>query len=275
MKNILIVLIVAVLACLLIPCGVAFSFDQNESFEVCRWEVGQFVEYIIESLENEGRDNRYRIEIFDKETLPGGEYFWVKLDIFESGIKQISFKGLVKPFSSMDFAKHPSLFLSEGIKVLFLKAERLFIVIDDSEYEINPNVFLVQPDILKDTFYQSIPDQKNTVDYGKLEISTKKNEIITAAGNFECYHLRVNSSEKDAYTDEGFDLWRTFEVPFLGIVKAEFSKTEYAKKREYRFLELLRTQTWTGKIYAKLFLGKVKSRNRSDMHTITLIDYKN
>ncbi|MFH1093721.1 MAG: hypothetical protein V1739_06175 [Candidatus Omnitrophota bacterium] len=256
-------------------CVTGFSLEQTGCFEISPWKVGQFAEYRIVSLENEGMDNRYKIRITAKETLGGIDYFWINLDIYESGTRQISFKGLVKPFYSIDFSRNPGLFISEGMIFLFRNAKQLFVTLSDTPaYEIDPNIFVNQPDILQGTFYKNIPDEKNTVDFSKLMVSPKEEKITTPAGNFTCYRFSVSTDEADEFTDEGFDLWRSSKVPFLGIVKLEFSKTKYQKKWKYQYEKLTTgTDNWLLRFLRRFLNKQVFSIERSDMHTIRLLKY--
>lgn len=266
---------ICVLVSLSIVCVPCFSLEQIDSIGTYPIRVGQFAEYKIVSLENNGTDNRYIIRVVKKERLEEVDHFLLRLDIYESGKRQISFSGLIKPSAFIDFSKDPEAFISKGLMFLFSNAKHLMLILEDnSAFEIDPNVFNERPKIFGDTFFEDIPDEKNEVDFSKLIISSTEKKITVPAGDYDCYHFQVKTFKNDAYTDEGFDLWRSRQVPFLGIVKAEFSKTEYAEKRKAWYLKFLDSRTWIGKIYANLFIRKVKSRDRSDVYTMTLLNCK-
>ncbi len=243
-------------------------------FKLCPWQVGQFVEYQIISLENEGADNRYAITITGKERVENRDYYRIKLDIYEQRKRQISFEGLVEPFNEKYFAEHPDVYIAKGMMFLFENARRLFVELpDNSCYEISPQNISNPPDILSGTFYKEVPDEKNRVDYSKLNFRQEKDNVSVPAGSFDCYRFWVQTEEDNSYTDEGFIMWRSPEVPFLGIVKMEFSKTEYFNKNNYRYLKILDAKNWLLRFYTLFFIKKVSERERSDSYTIKLINY--
>lgn len=259
---------------LIFSAQIGFSRDDQACFKLSPLQVGQYVEYQIISFENQSRENRYKISVLEKEKIKNQDYFWIGLEISCNGKPEISFKALTAPFSQVHFSENPDIYISEGMFLLLKNSHRLIVILDNGfSYEVSPKDFFAQSDIFKDTFYKTVPDEKNEVDYSKMKIINKTEKIQVPAGIFDCYHFKVKTHEQDDYTDEGFDLWRSPKVPFLGIVKMDFSKTEYLKKWNYQYAKRMNEGNWLSKLYAYFFLRRVPGRDRKDIFVMELIDY--
>ncbi len=248
--------------------------EAAEPYRLCPLKVGQYVEYQIIGIFGKNEGDRYRIEVISKDKINKQDYFWVQFEIFSRTKKEISFKALVSPIDQLQFSKNPAVVISEGIVFLLKNAKRIFLSIGDSGsyHEISPKIFTDKVDILKDSFYSETPYEKNMVDYSKMAIHDKNEFISVPAGNFECYHFEVKTHEWEDYADEGLDLWRSDKVPFLGIVKFEFSKTNYQKKWNYQYSQLFDTNNWWKKLYTYFFIRCVQ-HNRSDTFVMNLMSY--
>jgi len=242
------------------------------------WQVGQFVEYGIESFEQESTKNRYRITIVDSESIDGKVYYWQQIDLYEnmryvSGDqlkKNISFLALVEPFNEENFKCEPAKWIANGL--FPLEARRLKVQIFDQPFqEVNPRTFFSHQKALENSLYVLTPDYQGNIDFSKLGIDNRVSDITVTAGIFNCSHFFVRTIESDSYKDEGFDLWRSPVIPFGGIVKMTFSDTKYWEKWSYR--------NESGKIrgikelWQQLFKRRVSGRRRPDTYSITLINY--
>ncbi|MBI4846220.1 MAG: hypothetical protein HY810_07095 [Candidatus Omnitrophica bacterium] len=254
-----------------------FSTDvfavEEGCFKLCPWKVGQFVEYQIISFENVGKEHRYLISIIGKENIDDRDYFWIRLDIYEQE-RQISFEALVEPFNEVYFSEEPEIYISKGIMFLFKNAHRFFIELpDNSRYGIHLRDISNPPDILNGTFYKEVPDEKNRVDYSKLNFTQEKDKVSVPAGKFDCYRFWVDTKEDDDYTDEGFIMWRSPDVPFLGVVKMEFSITEFSKKLNYRYRRQIAHGNWFVRLYAWFLVRTVPEQERKDNCAVKLLSY--
>jgi hypothetical protein len=255
---------------------VKVCFAAEGCFSVMPFKVGQFVEYRIISLENLSQENRYLISVVDEERLDGVKHFWIQLDIYGDQIREISFRTLVPSYNSNDFAQNPREHISEGLFYLFKKAKRMIIISrNGEEYEIDKNDLFQQPNILSDTFYMDIPDEKNRVDYSKLKYSDRSETIKTPVDDFQCFHFQVATANTDEYYDEGFDLWRSPKVPFLGIVRMEFSKTEYFKKQQSNRNKALNGMNIFERFFAGALLKNSEYKDRKDVYTMELVAMAN
>lgn len=256
--------------------------DSLEPFKVMPWQVGQYVIYQITSFEQEDANNRYIISIIGQDKIDNEIYFWIKMDIYESIVrygyntasiekeKNISFKALVPPLNSSSFAREPSYFISCGL--FPAKALRLAVQIGDGEWHwVDPADFFAHEDIIEDTPYALTPHSKGRINFNKLKIDKKPVMINSPAGRFDCYHLSVNTNAKEKYWDEGFDLWRSAEVPILGLVKMEFSKTLYWEKWAYRHKPEIKNRLKY--FFTSLYKKRVAGRRNPDTCIVTLIKY--
>jgi len=254
--------------------NISFAEDIGEQFKLYPLKVGQYVEYQIIGLQNKNKKDRYRISVTGKRVINGNEYFWIQMDIFSQGKRELSFKALTSWFNQKEFFKKPEAVISEGMLFIFKSSEKLLMSNNgESQYlEVAPEIFLNDSDILKNSFYSDTPYEKNKVDYSKMLIYKNAEPIAVPAGDFKCYHFQVQTQEWEDYQDEGFDLWRSKDVPLLGIVKMEFSKTAYNKKWHYQYSRLLSKSNWLGRIYAYFFIRRPKD-NRRDTFLMRLLDY--
>ena len=144
---------------------------------------------------------------------------------------------------------------------------------DGSKYEISPDVIENQPPILNGSFYEQIPDEKGIINYSKMKFRNRREKIVVPAGLFECYRFSVITDEKDTFSDEGFDLWRSEIVPILGMVRMEFSKTQYYRKRDYKINSSLKRKNWFERIFVLFFNKNIPGREREDMHLLQLLKF--
>lgn len=254
----------------------------SSAYKVMPWSIGQYVVYKIISMEGEDSDNRYKICITGKEILHGKTYFWLRVDIFESVVyygydkitkylkNNISFKALMLPKDTPSFINNPSDFIFSGI---FPKEPIKFAVrIGEGAWHfVDAENFLSHNYIIEDTPYSLTPYYKGKINFTKLKIDEKPNIIDTPAGKFLCSHFFVNTDKKEEYWDEGFDLWRTEEVPITGLLKMDFSKTLYWEKWSYRSNGSIARTIFD---YIKALYGRrVSGRREPDTCTILLLDY--
>lgn len=239
-------------------------------YELSPWKVGQFAEYQVITIEDQGEEDIYRLSIESLEKHEDRDYFWIRLDIFREGKRILSFRALVNPMASREFAEEPAFYISEGILSLFKNAKKVLIISEDGEsYEISKDVLFEPENIFEGTMYKALPEYKNKVDYTKMKVFSSKEKILTNTGEFSCYHFQIKTTKYDAYTDEGIDLWRSEKVPFLGIVRLEFSKSDFRSKYNYRYYEKAKDKGWM----QKLKLKRINDRDRKDTYLIKLINY--
>lgn len=253
---------------------VSYAYTVKNDFMLRPLEIGQYAEYRIISLNEASCGNGCKISVYDKEIIDDKECFWIRLDIFDNKKREMSLKALVEQLDADDFSKRPDYYISQGIAVLFEQAHKLIVTLDEGHsYSVDANKFFSQKNILAATFYNDLPDEKGWVDYSKMELIKRTEDILVPAGSFSCDHFQVKTNCKDVYADEGLDLWRCVQVPFLGIVKLEFSKTEYAGKRRYKQLKLDKTQKWWEKFLHHFLKEQMSYRQREDDFCLVLINY--
>ena len=259
----------------------ASSAQPSEAFAVMPWKVGQFVLYQVISFEGENAGDRYGISITGKEDVDGKEYFWIKIDIWERILvhgynkiniqlkKNISFRALILPKNADYFARDPAGFISGGI--FPAEALKLSVQIGDGQwYKVDPNDFFRHQDVIEDTPYSLTPHAKARIDFSKLEISDELQRVRVPAGLFSCFCFSVDTAENEDYWQEGFKLWRSPEVPILGMVKMEFSKTNYWNKFAYK-KKLAKEKGNT--FFMQIYNQRVAGRMRPDTCAVLLIDY--
>lgn len=247
-------------------------------FECLPWEVGQFVEYQIIHPENEGIKNRYKITLVGKETRDGKVYFWEKIDIFENIYckkgelfrKNITFLALVEPVTSEKYNKNIVKYIQNGFwpkDAVELKVQ----FFDGPFVDVNPSIYFAHQNIIEDTSYSRSPDALGRIDFSRMKFLNINEEVTVPAGTWECGHIFVITDPQKEYFDEGFDLWRSPKVPLLGIVRMDFSKTDYWNKWFYRNSPkaINSIQNFLNYIMQKRILG----RTRSDTYTTQLINY--
>lgn len=273
-KNIYILVLFIVFCCVFEKNLFAERLD--DCFELAPWQVGQFVEYRSIGFDDMGMENRYKISVVGREFVKDNNLFWIRLDIFSHGIREISFKALVDPFQTTEFADAPHCYISEGIMLLLKNSQELILILKNGrEIKSTPDiVFQSSPDF-SDTFYVSNPEEKNIVDYSKLNWSNKTSQVSTPAGKFDsAYHFFVKTASVDGYTDTGFDLWRSASVPFLGVVRLEFSKTKFYAKKRYKEELNKSKKSLLDKIYEHIFINPIKRLYMKDTYYLMeLVDY--
>ncbi len=254
--------------------NICLAEDQNP-YAVKPWEVGQSVLYQIVTVEGESAGNRYKVSITGREEVSGKPYFWVKTDILEEEIihghntidrkvtQKISFKTLVPPKNSDVFIQDPAGFISNGISPL--GAIKLFVQVGNGPWrEEDPKTFFLHQDVLEDTPYSQTPDARAKIDFGKLKVSQGLSDITVPAGVIPSWHLFVKTAPDEEYWQEGFDLWRSAEIPILGLVKMEFSETGYWEKAAYK----------NSLAHTRFLAQRVPGRMRPDTCTVLLLDYE-
>lgn len=274
----LLILILGVIFVAVATVAIAAERTNPLVFECLPWRVGQFVEYQIIHIENEGGKNRYKISLVGQETVNGKVYFWEKIDIFENIYykkgelfkKNITFLALVEPLTTEKFIKDIAQYIQNGF---FPKsAVRLKIQLSDGPFlEVNPSLYFSQQGIIEKTPYSHSPDAMGKIDFSRMKFANGGEKITVPAGTLECGHIFVNTDVQKEFFDEGFDLWRSSKVPLLGIVRMEFSKTAYWEKWFYRDgkKKINSMNSFIDYFFHKRILG----RTSKDTYTIQLIDY--
>jgi hypothetical protein len=243
---------------------------------LCPFKTGQYAEYEILGLMGKNKQDRYRIEIEDEQMIEDECYYWIKFEIFSKTKREMCFKALTPAFKQEDFDRSPQNYISQGMLCLFKKSKKMFICLDqDDDYiEIDPDIFFSEPDILKSSLYSDNPFEANRVDYSKLKTGSYTKDISVKAGDFKCQYFQVATEDDDEFSYEGFDLWRSPEVPFLGIVRMEFSKTNFIDKWYHRHFQEFRKAGLFKKIQMILFERLVFDGRRRDVFIMRLVDYK-
>lgn len=273
------------LSILMIISGVnehAFAFSGESTFEIMPWRVGQYVTYKITTMEGEGLNNRYKITIVGEEEVDDKKYFWVQIDVYEEYFnygyntvrerlkKNVSFMELIPPLDTSTFAADPAKVISSGF--FPNQAIKFSVQFDDNRWHnLDPSSFFSYQDVIEDTPYSLTPHAKGKINFRKLKIDNQPHIIRSPRGEISCYHFYVDTDIDEDYWDEGFDLWRSADVPILGMVKMEFSKTKYWQKWEHNN-ELQAKKGWLG-ILSNLYKKRVPGRRHPDTCTILLIDY--
>jgi len=261
-------------ACALDVCGA------ERVLEVKPWEVGQFATYQIISFVDEGagEQNRYEISIIGKEQENNVVYFWLQIEIYEflllsdraDLVKNITFQMLVPPLTTEEFTCNPAKYIANGF--FPSNAVKLKVQIYDSDFiEVDLKEYFSHQNLIENTAYSMTPEAMGKIDFSRMQFSERPEEISVPSGKFRCDHILVNTNAANSYHDEGFDLWHSKNVPLLGIVRMDFSKTLYWEKWSYRnegkamksFKDFLRH------IYTK----RVPGRRFSDIHQIILVNY--
>ena len=252
-------------------------------YAVKPWEVGQYVLYQIMTFEEEGGNNRYKISLTGKENIEGKTFFWMQIDIYEDFInhghntitqtleKNISFKALVPAKNSTSFVNNPSLFLSDGI--LPKDAVKIAMQIKDGEWHwVEPKSLFAHQNIIEDTPYILTPDAKGKIDFSKLKFHPDPMIMFTQSGDkVLCYHFFVRTTVEDEYWDEGLDVWRSAEIPILGILRMDFSQTKYWEKWSFRNEHLLKATPFD--FFRDLYKKRVPGRRSPDTCIVQLLDY--
>jgi len=257
---------------------------EQDPYAVKPWEVGQYVLYQIVTFEGEGKNNRYEISLTGKENVEGKTFFWMQIDIYENFIyhgyntktqkleKNVSFIALVPPKDRTSFVNNPSLFLSDG--VLPKDAVKLAMQIKNGDWHwVDPKNIFSHQHIIEDTPYILTPDAKGKIDFSKLKIDPDPMIMATQSGDAipQCYHFFVHTTVEDEYWDEGLDVWRSSEIPILGIVRMDFSQTQYWDKWSHRNEHPLK-RTFLD-FFHELYKKRVPGRRNPDTCIVRLLDY--
>jgi len=255
-----------------------FQAKAEQTYSLMPWQVGQFVEYQVISFEGEGADNRYRIALVAKERVQGKEYFWLRIDIFSSVKdlretklkKNITFLCLLPEVRSCEFENNPAAFFKNGF--FPSSAVKLKVQLFDGEFtEVDCREYFSYQSIIEDTPYSLTPDYLGNIDFTRMHVLDRMEQILVPAGSFFCKHFYVKTDISRSYTDEGFDLWQSSAVPLLGVVKVEFSKTLFWEKWSYKYET---GQIRSGKeILSRFFTKRVPGRRREDTCIIKLVNY--
>lgn len=258
---------------------------EGSPYRIMPWHVGQFAVYQIISVEGEERENRYKVSIVGEEEINGKKYFWVKLDVWESYIeygynskekrfkKNISFKALVPPLNTEAFIDDPAGVIYHGI--FPRHALKLAVQINEDNWlMVDPKDFFNHQQIIEDTPYSLTPHAEGTIDFTQLKIDKIPHTVKSPAGNVSCFRFFVDTKVNEPYWFEGFDLWRSPEIPILGLVKMEFSKTKYWKKWEYKDKlqdgQIKKDWKWP---FTYLYKKRVPGRRNPDNCVMLLVEY--
>jgi len=256
--------------------------EVSSPFEVMPWKVGQFAVYQIISMEGEDTGNRYAITLTGEEVVEGRPYFWMTIDIWSNSRryghntvmredkKSVSFKALVPVLNTEIFSADFAAVIARG--VFPGNAIKLSVQFEDGPwYPVDPKTFFSHQEVIEDTPYSLTPHSCGRINYNKLLVDKQASFIKTETGDFACYYFSVDTGITDEFCDEGFGLWRSGSVPILGIVRMEFSKTNYWEKWEYQYREKNKKNRSFG--LRSLYEKRVPGRRRSDTCTAVLIDY--
>lgn len=262
-----------------------FAVSDISPYKILPWHVGQYVVYQIISMEGEDAENRYKISIVGEEEIDGKKYFWVELDVWENYIeygyntiekrfrKNISFKALVPPLDTTAFNDDPSGVIYYAIFPRL--ALKLAVQIEDGNwFWVDPKGFFNHQNVIEDTPYSLTPHSKGVIDFSKLKIDKKLHNVKLQGGNLSCFRFFVDTEAYEPYRFEGFNLFRSPEVPILGWVRMEFSKTKYWEKWEHRD-KLQNKQiikTWLAP-FKYLYKKRVPGRRRPDDCVLLLVEY--
>ena len=276
-KGLLIVLLLYGIGMTYAYCSSGYCADiiPEGEFSLMPWQVGQFVEYKIIGYDDKGQNNLYRLQVTAKEIVKNKTYFFVNFEIIHQNKAEMSIAALVSPLSSKVFAANPEKYFHEWLFSLFKSAKKLsFSFSDGVSFEIDPSALSDQPDILSNTVYSESNFTKGRIDFSRLSVLPEQERISSAEDSFDCYHFRAPTFAWDPLYIEGLDIWRTPDVPFLGIVKMEFSRTRAWQKWDYAFQQILAGSNWYEKFYALIFLRRTpRNRDLSDTFTMQLISY--
>jgi hypothetical protein len=241
--------------------------DKADPFEIGPWKVGQYAVYQVVSIENDSLDNRYRFSLTGKERIDNVTYFWMETEISEGagGKARLLFRALVPEVTEEQFREAPAKFISGGF--LSFGAKRLLVKFEGGDfYEEDPaSFFSSSQDIVEDSLYRFSPDNKGRVDFTKLRVSGKRSYVFAGGKKIKTFHFYVKNDPDAGINSEGVDIWRSPDVPFLGLVKMKFSKTLY-------WLQYKKIHAHES-FFKKLFTKIVPGRERPDVYTVNLIDY--
>lgn len=253
---------------LIFICSGEVEGENIGAFDILKWEVGQYAVYQVISIENASFDNRYKFSIINEEEVGGKKFFWIEMAIFEGGCdtleKTALFRVLMSPVTTEEFSKNPCMFIKNGF--FPYNALKIYAQFEASVMEeLSLESIAASQGVIEDNDYVLTPDALGRINCDNLEISSDIEAINTDFGQLNCYRLSVITSFQEDFHDEGITLWRSSQVPFLGIVRMEFSQTNYWEKYYERTKQL--------NFFEALFYKVVPGRERPDIYRINLIDY--
>lgn len=196
------------------------EFKSEEIYGVRKWEVGQYAMYKITDSDEGGEAYKYRVAIVAKETIGKEEHFWLEHALLDSnGKPRAVFKFLMQPLSAKEIEKNPLSFFMKGLYTK--KTKKLIAQFEDNpSYEIDAEKM---DEMIKS--YSTIPYPKAILNKGyrynkdEVKIFVKEEKRKIPLGVIDCYHFLIElSSKPSAYR---FSLWRSKEVPILGLVKMD------------------------------------------------------
>ncbi|MBU1044859.1 MAG: hypothetical protein KJ915_10740 [Candidatus Omnitrophica bacterium] len=275
-KNKQIFIIISLVFLIFSVNSFAAEVEKYDCFTLLPWAVGQFVEYQIIGIENGGVEDRYKVSVIGEETVDNETFFWIRFEIIKNRQLQIAFKALVLPLSETEFARNPEIYLSQWLMWLLSHSKQLILELPNNQlFKVDSKEFFKKADeFLGDSFFNEISYEKSEVDYSKLTYDDSKVNICVLAGVFDCFRFLVRTTPQDSFDDEGIDLWRSEKVPFLGIVKMEFSIVGYKEKNRMREIKRAASNDWLAKIYNHFFSQRIPYRERKDIHIMELVDFK-
>lgn len=274
--------------CVLIGVGhfILFGFPAavyaESAFGVVPWKTGQFVVYRIVSMEGEDAENRYRISITGEEVLQGENLFWVQLDMWESRIlngfnkvsrimiKNCSVRMLIPELTEEKLRVDPAGIIFNGL--FPEKARKLEVQYGGGLwYTVDPSEFFSFQDVVSQTLYRLTPHAQGRIDAARLKINAMPALVRVPVGDFSGYRFAVETGADKPFTDEGFVLWRSAQVPILGMIKMDFSNTKYWEKlhRQEAKQSVRSFVDWIKQLY----LHRIPGRDREDTCSIELLDY--
>lgn len=201
----------------------ASKFSTENIYGLKKWKVGQYATYKITDLYENGSNYIYKVTLIDKEVSDETEYFWVEHALYDSKQNiRAKFKFLMPALSVMDLEKNPLWFFRKGIYPE--NAKRLIVQFEDNPaYEVNPDR---RDEMIKLFFTIPFPDAilHRKQDYNKKDVSIYVNEdmLTLPSGKIDCYRFLIEVPTRPL--GYRFHVWRSKEVPILGLVRMELYK---------------------------------------------------
>ncbi|MFH1094418.1 MAG: hypothetical protein V1739_09775 [Candidatus Omnitrophota bacterium] len=258
------------------PAHAVSAKTVEDCFIIADWDVGQFAEYRVIGFDDMGIENSYRLTIIGKEMFEGEKCFWLRYDIINRDINEITFRALVSPITAYEFSLDPAGYIEGGALAILRCSKKLFVSFQGSrETEVEVSELFVNTLLENDSCYTDVPDEKEAVDFSRLTWDCAATSISTPAGVIdECYGFRVTTRLDDPEWDTGMDFFRSANVPFLGIVRIEFSKTRFREKLQFQQDISERNCSWFERLWTHIFVRPVKRMWLEDTwYCIELIDF--
>ena len=247
-------------------CALATDSDALGPFKILPWQVGQYAVYQIVSIESDSLDNRYKFSLMGKEEIGDKTYFWMEIEISEGRYKKRNaiIRTLVPTLTSEEFKEKAAELIANGL--FPLRAKRITVQLEGGAfYEQNLASIMSSQGVVRDSDYKLTPDSMGRINFTKLRVDNNPSDILVNSKRLRAFHLYVETDPSEKFNAEGIDFWRSPEVPFLGLVRMEFSKTLYWEKYKRKhasegFLE-------------HIFTSIVPGREKADIYIANLIDY--